>query len=72
MDLSGLGKKKGFRPTPIQWREAPNDIRELGFKAMLVLYIPVKREWSEAKRTEVAQAAAQGALNAVQTHEDAV
>lgn len=58
------------RPIPIAWREAPLDMRAVGFKAMLVLHVPVRKEWTQDQRNKVAQKAADAALAAVQHEED--
>lgn len=61
---------KGQRPVPTGWREAPLDMKAAGFKAMLVIHLPVKREWSEHRRNQVAQRVANAALAELHTAED--
>lgn len=71
IDLSRLlGRKPSFRPVPTTWQEAPLDMQEVGYKAMLVLHVPVKKDWPEQKRLVVAQEAANAAIHAIQKHED--
>jgi hypothetical protein len=41
-----------------------------GFVAMLVMHIPIRREFNAQQRNAVAQAAADAALHAIQTLED--
>lgn len=62
--------ESGKRPVPVGWREAPLDMKAIGFKGMLVLHLPFKREWSEHRRQQVAQSVADAALHELQVQED--
>jgi len=68
MDILSLAAR-GRRLVPTIWKEAPIDIRAAGFVAMVVLHLPVKREWSEASRQKVALRVAQAALAELQACE---
>lgn len=59
------------RPVPAGWQSAPLDMQSVGFKGMLVLHLPVKREWSEDRRARVAQKAANAALRVIFEEEEA-
>lgn len=59
------------RPVPVGWQAAPLDMQQVGFKAMLVLHLPVRVEFlTEHRRNEVAQRVAQAALNELQVLEE--
>jgi hypothetical protein len=54
----------------VGWQSAPVDMQSIGFKGMMVIHLPVKREWGEAERARVAQNVANAAVAAVRAEED--
>jgi hypothetical protein len=58
-------ERPGSRPVPVSWRSAPLDMQAVGFKGMLSIHLPVKREWTESQRRLVEQVVVDSALHAL-------
>lgn len=67
-----ISKTQVQRPIPVGWQSAPLDMQAIGFKGMMIIHVPVRKEWTETERARVAQEAADAALKVVVKHETGI